>query len=277
MKASLFESLTIPQNSIINPCSIQGLKGAKNLKCLTLSKVIFDNYKLSDLPIDKSFELKYLNLQGSTGLKILPMAQNVIGTYNAPVPFEWKNLTMLGILNFRDMGLTPAAIDNLIIGFSQVAPLGIGSASAIKKIYLDGNNSAPTSASATQLASLSTLGWTVYHSDLTKIAELEPNPCCGGDCVDCGNTIAPIVPIMLSVPSTSISNANGHVHVFNIPGVVVGGNNNLVPASILGTEFDTIEIDAVVTANDTVTITITNNGGSDVMLPAFNYNLFINP
>ncbi len=279
MKSSLFESLTIPQNTIINPCDIQQLKDARNMKCLTINKAIFNNFKLSDLQIQNSLEIKYLELQGSTGLKVLPTAQPAqLGTYNAPVPFSWANLTMVGIMNLRDMGLTPQYMDNLIIGLSQVIPLGLGSASTVKKIYLDGNNSAPTATSATQLAQLQSLGWTVYHSDMTKAAEMEQSPCCAGDCVDCGGT--PILPTLITV-NVALAGAmdNGQLEIVtvNVPGLVLGGNNNVQLATDISALVTSgLVITHNIVANDTLNVTIENQTGNDgLTVPTLQYNIYV--
>lgn len=80
------------------------------------------------------------------------------------------------------------------------------------------------------------------------------------------------------VPSTTLANAGSQTYNFNVIGVVVGGNNNIVPATSLPSpDFDTIDIEAFVTANDTVTVTITNDGGDNIIVPSFNLHVFINP
>lgn len=280
MNSSILESFSSSANAIIDSCTIQGIRGSKNLKCLSLKKASFNNYKLSDLPIDKSTEIQFLDLSGTNGLKVLPNAQNVIGIYQSPVPFSWSELTKLSVINLRDAGLSASYVDNFIIGLSQVATAGLGSASLTKVIYLDGLNSNPTPISANALATLTTLGFTLYHSDPTKATELEPNPCCGSDCVECGGGVTPnpIIPIVLNIPETILSNAGSQTYSFNVQGVVIGGNNNIVPASILPSpDFDTIDIEAYVTANDTINVTITNDGGDNITVPSFNFNVFINP
>lgn len=86
------------------------------------------------------------------------------------------------------------------------------------------------------------------------------------------------VQVVIVVPETTLANAASYTYSFNVPGVIVGGNNNIVPATNLPSpDFDTIDIETFVTANDTITVTITNDGGDNIIVPSFNLHVFINP
>ena len=280
MVPSVFESITIAQNTVITQCTIQHLRGASNLKCFTLKKVVFQQmYKLSDLPIDKSPVLQYLDLTGSTGLLVLPDAHpSETGVYSfSPVPFSWSALTKLGVLIFRDMGLSARFIDNLIIGLAQVSAQGLGSAATVKKIYLDGANAAPTALSASHLAQLQSLGFEVYHSDVAKSAEMEPNPCCGGDCVDCNQVTPPTLITVNAAVAGTMDNGQYQAVTVNVPGLVLGGNNNVQ----LATDISALVaagwvVSHQVIANDTLNVIIENQTGEDgQVFPTIQYNIYI--
>jgi hypothetical protein len=218
MKSALIESIKMPKNTIIDPCSIATLSTAKNLECLTLRDAIFKDFKLSDLKIQNSLDIKYIDLQGGQGLKILPVFNASLGAF--PVPLSWLGLTQLGILNFRSNGFSASQVDNLINGLSHVANAGLGSAATIKKIYLDGNNANPTPLSSGALTTLNALGWTVIHSDMTLSEPLEDNPCCAGDCVECGPTaVTPKPTYPLNLATNLPDNTDTTVDVA-VPGIL---------------------------------------------------------
>jgi hypothetical protein len=254
----------LKDNLTIKTSDLAGLKSASNLKYLKINNATFENLKLINLYIDKATELEYLDLTGSVGLVMTAAFPDQTGIYPfCPVPMEWRFLTKLKTISLRNCGLTPTKIDNFIIGLSQVVAQGLGSATSGNKLYIDGDNGAPTGLSATQINYLEGEGWQIIQGAASTSLPYYTST---------GSPILVNAAVSLATP---LNNGEGETVIVSVSGLMLGGNNSISLSTDLSA-LPNVDVTAVVLADGELTVTVTNNtGDDDVTIPTLNFNIYI--
>ncbi len=256
------EHITITTNAIVKPYYLRDFKNAPNLKSFTANNVAFGGgFRPEYFYFDNCKKLEIINLQSSTGIGIND-AKFVTGIYQfSPIPFTWRHLLKLGILNFRNCGFTSDQIDDLIIGLSQVISLGMGFQALNKFIIIDGVNGNPSNASLPYITTLQNAGWTVVHSDQTGSTEIP-------------NTQERTINVSYQLAGT-ISNGEMVTTNVNVPNLVQASNHNVVLVTEI-TGISGLVVEYQVTANNTLTVvTKIVDGDDDLSIPTLNFKIFI--
>lgn len=256
------EHITITTNAIIKPYYLRDFRNAPNLKTFTAKTIAFGGgFRPEYFYFDNCKKLEMINLQGSTGVGIND-AKFVTGIYQfSPIPFSWRHLTKLGVINFRNCGFTSEQIDDLIVGLAQVVSLGMGSEAISKYIGLDGVNGVPSNTVTSHIEALQNAGWLVTHSDLSGNSEIP-------------NISERVLNVTYQVAGT-LSNGGWVDANVSVPNLPQNSNHNVVLLTNIASVQGLI-VEHQVTANNNLFVRVKiEDGDDDVVIPTLNFKIYI--